>query len=268
MRKLKNYYRILRVGRFASREAIRRSFRKLAKEYHPDTSKLHPEEAALRIRILLEAYRILMDEGKRSAYNLRFSVRTRSGYRENLRRRRDNPYARALLILYDLLNGNPGRAVINYESSRPKDGNGEELLELLGFADYLDCLFLLGEEYQNQARFQEAVHLYEAAYRGDLKWNYFRRLRPELQERIRNIYCRELARKAPPEEAIIYYRRLLEDYQFPKPQRAFFYKKMAESSCELNDPETARSYLAEAFRLKANLSGTKKICQRLKFFGE
>jgi len=265
MRSFKNYYRILKVGRFASREAIRRSFRKLAKEYHPDTSSLHPEEAALRIRILLEAYRILMDEGKRSAYNLRFPGRGRAGYREALLRRRDNPYARALLILYDLLNGNAVRAIINYESSRPEKGNGEELLELLGFADYLDCLFLLGEEYQNQSRFPEAVHHYEAAFRGDLKWNYFRRFRPELQERIRNIYCRQLARKAAPEEAISYYQHLLDDYRFPKPQRAYFYKKMAESYCELNDLKTARSYLDKAFRLKINLAGTKKIRQQLNY---
>jgi curved DNA-binding protein CbpA len=268
MRKFKNYYRVLRVGRFASREEIRRSFRKLAKEYHPDTSVLHPEESALRIRILLEAYRILMDEEKRSAYNLRFPGRGRSGYRENLLRRRESPYARALLILYDLLNGDAGRAVINYENALSGKENGEELLERLGFADYLDCLFLLGEEYQNQSRFQEAVRHYEAAFRGDLKWNYFRRFRPELLERIRNIYCRKLARNADPADAIGYYRHLLDDYRFPRPQRAYFHKKMAESYCDLNDLKMARSHLAEAFRLKARLGGTKKIQQRLKHFGE
>jgi tetratricopeptide (TPR) repeat protein len=261
-----NYYRILSIGRHASRRDIRASFRKLAKKFHPDTSTLDPETAAVRMRVLLEAYRILSDNDKRTAYNLRFKSRLEkptASYRETLRERADDPYAQALLIFYDLLNGKGESAVFNYERMREGNGGSFELLPLLGFADYLDCIFLLAEEYQKQARFEQAVRYYAEALQEDRKWNYLRRLRPEIKQRIRNIYCRHLARQAEPQEAIGYYFKLLKEYDFPKKERAFFHKKTAEAYCDLDDIPSARRHLDRAFRLKPNLSGTRKILQRL-----
>jgi tetratricopeptide (TPR) repeat protein len=269
MSAFRNYYKILAVGPYASREEIRTSFRKLAKKYHPDTTQLDGETATARIRIILEAYRILMDESKRTAYNLRFKSRLGKqhlSYRETLKKRPDDPYSQALLIFYDLLNENGSEAVSSYERMRRRQGDSFNLLSLLGFADYLDCIFLLAEEYQKRGEFEDAVRYYEEAFQADQKWDYFRHFRTEIKLRIRDIYCRHLAKRAEPRSAIKYYRKLLDEYDFPKKERAFFYKKMAESYCDLNKIDKAKVLLAEALLIKKNLSGTKKIRQKLGLF--
>jgi len=262
----KNYYRILRVSPRASRKTIRTAFRNLAKKYHPDTSRLDTETATIKMRALLEAYRILIDSDKRAIYDLRFQkTGTNRGrtYRETLESRRDDPYSLAMLVFYDLLNGNRNQAIFNYEEFRRDYGKKFELGTLLGFADYLDCAFLLAEAYQGRGNFREAGRLYEDAYREDREWNYFRHFRQEVKQRIRTVYCRQLPRILPPEEAIGCYRKLLEEYSFPKNDRAFFLKKIAESYCHLDQLETARHYFQEALKLKPNLSGTKKLRQKL-----
>lgn len=262
----KNYYRILRVSPRASRKAIRTAFRNLAKKYHPDTSRLDTETATIKMRALLEAYRILSDTDKRTVYDLRFQkTRPRRGmtYRETLESRRDDPYSLVMLVFYDLLNGNRNQAIANYEKFRRYYGKKLELGALLGFADYLDCAFLLAEAYQGMGRFREAGRLYEAAYREDREWNYFRHFRQEVKQRIRTVYCRQLPRKVPPKEAIGCYRKLLEEYSFPKIDRAFFLKKIAESYCQLDQLDTARHYFRQALELKPNLSGTKKLREKL-----
>ncbi len=265
-----DYYRVLQVGPSASVESIRASFRRLAKKYHPDTSELDPARAAQRMRLLIEAYRILADVAGRAAYDLRRkekSPRTGISYREALRRRARDPLARALLIFYDLLNGAVDRALENYDRLAADTAGPLDLLNLLGFADFLDCTFLLAEGYQRKGRYREAVEHYETAFRVDRQWNYFRHFRPELKQRIRDLYCRKLAKAAGPEEAIGYYRRLLDEYRFPKSDRAFFHKKIAERYGEMHRIEEARDHYRIALELKPGLTGTKKIRSFLEGMG-
>ena len=61
----KDYYGILGVERGASDDEIRRSYRKLARKYHPDVSKENDAEA--RMRDVNEAYDVLRDQEKRQA---------------------------------------------------------------------------------------------------------------------------------------------------------------------------------------------------------
>lgn len=65
--KYKNYYEILDVNRKSSKDEIRLSFRKLAKKYHPDTSK--EPDAEKMFKDINEAYDILTDEEKRRKYD-------------------------------------------------------------------------------------------------------------------------------------------------------------------------------------------------------
>jgi curved DNA-binding protein CbpA len=266
MRAINNYYRVLNVGPHASRKCIRSSFRRLAMKYHPDTSELDPEIAAGRMRMLLEAYRILMDVEKRAIYDLRFKPhRNKEGlsYRESLEKRKDDPYSRGLLIFYDLLKGNTKTAIFNYEQLLEANPGGVDLLGLLGFADYLDCIFLLAEGYQRMNRNEEAVRYYEAVFKEDLNWNYFRLFRHEIQQRIRNIYCRKLAKGGDDLKAIGYYRILLSNYTFPKKDRAFFYKKIAECYYRLDDRKKSKENLLTALQLQPKLNGIKKIRENL-----
>jgi curved DNA-binding protein len=63
----KDYYQTLGVARDATADAIKKSFRKLARKYHPDVSK--EPDADLRMKEVNEAYTVLSDPEKRAAYD-------------------------------------------------------------------------------------------------------------------------------------------------------------------------------------------------------
>lgn len=65
---MKNYYDILGVSRDASAEDVKRAFRRLARETHPDANPEDPS-AEGRFREVAEAYEILSDPDKRSRYD-------------------------------------------------------------------------------------------------------------------------------------------------------------------------------------------------------
>ncbi len=63
-----DYYELLGVPRNASDSDIKKSFRRLAMKYHPDRNKDNPE-AEEKFKKIKEAYEILSDAKKRSAYD-------------------------------------------------------------------------------------------------------------------------------------------------------------------------------------------------------
>jgi len=63
----KDYYKIMGLAREASQDDIKRSYRKLARKYHPDVSKEADAEA--KFKELGEAYEVLKDPEKRAAYD-------------------------------------------------------------------------------------------------------------------------------------------------------------------------------------------------------
>ncbi len=63
----KDYYDVLGVERTADEKAIKKAYRKLAREYHPDVN--HEPDAEDRFKELAEAYEVLGDAEKREQYD-------------------------------------------------------------------------------------------------------------------------------------------------------------------------------------------------------
>jgi curved DNA-binding protein len=63
----KDYYDVLGVPRDASQDEIRRAYRKLAREYHPDLNA--DSDAEDRFKELGEAYEVLSDPNRRGSYD-------------------------------------------------------------------------------------------------------------------------------------------------------------------------------------------------------
>jgi DnaJ-class molecular chaperone len=63
-----DYYQVLGVARSATEAEIKRAYRKLAKQFHPDRNKGNPDAEA-KFKEVQEAYDVLLDPQKRSQYD-------------------------------------------------------------------------------------------------------------------------------------------------------------------------------------------------------
>ncbi|MGQ9586500.1 MAG: molecular chaperone DnaJ [Anaerolineae bacterium] len=63
----KDYYEVLGVPRNASEQEIKKAYRRLARQYHPDVNKEADSEA--RFKEINEAYQVLSDPEKRATYD-------------------------------------------------------------------------------------------------------------------------------------------------------------------------------------------------------
>jgi preprotein translocase subunit Sec63 len=79
----KDFYKILGVGREATKAEIKRAYRKLSLQYHPDKNK--DVDASSKFASINEAYEVLKDESKRRLFDqfgeegLKDNGRQRSG---------------------------------------------------------------------------------------------------------------------------------------------------------------------------------------------
>jgi curved DNA-binding protein len=63
----KDYYKVLGVDRSANAETVKKAYRKLARQHHPDISKA--ADASARMQEVNEAYDVLRDPERRAAYD-------------------------------------------------------------------------------------------------------------------------------------------------------------------------------------------------------
>ncbi|HSL71286.1 MAG TPA: molecular chaperone DnaJ [Longimicrobiales bacterium] len=122
----KDYYQILGVPEAASPDDIKKSYRKLAKQYHPDANQNDPK-AAEKFKEIGEAYAVLSDAEKRKQYD----------------QMRKNPFA-------SFGYGRPGAA--GSRTARPGPGGTTEtfsfddLGDLGGLSDLFGSLFNRGQK--------------------------------------------------------------------------------------------------------------------------
>ena len=66
---MKNYYSILGVNEDSSQDEIKKAYRKLAQQYHPDKNPEN-KDSEKKFKEINEAYSVLSDENKRAEYDI------------------------------------------------------------------------------------------------------------------------------------------------------------------------------------------------------
>ncbi len=74
----KDYYKTLETEKSASKEEIKKAYKKLAKKYHPDISK--EKDADMKFKEINEAASVLLDDEKRKRYDTYGSAEGPSGF--------------------------------------------------------------------------------------------------------------------------------------------------------------------------------------------
>jgi curved DNA-binding protein CbpA len=262
-----NYYQVLQVQEGSDRAEIRNSFRKLAKKYHPDKTKANGISSEEKIKLLIKAYKTLTDAEKRIHYDTQLqsnSIRIRDFYYKESPKRGNGKYdlrSQAKMVLNDLLNKNGPQAVKNYE--RLKEENKEfELLAFLNLKDYLDCKFLLAEEYEIQGHYELAFKMYEYVYQEEDGNPARKHLLEEIKERILRLSCKKLVKLTQPDTAITYLTRAL-NLKLSKNEEAFIYKKIADCHVASGEWDNALERFNKALSLCPNLKGAQTLKNKL-----
>ena len=125
----KDYYKILGVERNASEDDIRKAYRKLAMQYHPDRNP-NDKQAEERFKEINEAYQVLSDPQKRGHYD-----RLGSEYSNWQRRGAPGDFNWS-----DYVGGYPGGTRVNMEDFEDLFGGAG------GFSDFFRTIFGRGAE--------------------------------------------------------------------------------------------------------------------------
>ncbi len=257
---LKNYYELLGVEPDSSLAQIKSAFRKKAKAFHPDVDPSGRHTS--RMRLLLNAYKVLSDPEKRKQYDLLNAGRIsgfRFNYRDHLRTREDEE-SKAKLIFFDLLHRHERDALELFDHLTST--NGFRLESHLDREDYMDCIFMLAEEYEKQGEYEKAFDLYVQLVHYELEEPYFKHFFREVIDRLRLLSCFKMPEKIENGRLVEYLTELVR-LNFSSKDTAFFLKKIAEIYAEENDFEEAFRYLNQGLKLHDKLPGIKKLRDKL-----
>lgn len=266
---MQDFYEILNVNRTACGDEIKRSFRRMAKKYHPDRNSHRTAWAEQKTRLLIEAYRILSDARKRLEYDMELQRDPEAARKKFWARwekaRREDPSAagKMKLVLHYLLTERGAEAMELYKEIRSRNGR-LDLRPLMNDRDFLDCLFLLAEEFERTDNAQAAAEQYAEMYKTLRKKPARAYLHLEVRGRLYKLLTRILPRQAGRRDSMPFYRQAL-GLELSKSERAFVHKKLSECRLARGEREEALDSLRKAFELKPGLKGARKICEKLGF---
>ncbi len=154
----KDYYKVLGVDRKASEDEIRKAYRKLAKQHHPDYNP-NNKQAEERFKDINEAYEVLSDAKKRAYYD-----RVGSDYSSWQKRGGGDPGN----FNWDQYGGFPGGGTrVNMDDLNEMFGGAG------GFSDFFQTIFGMGgarpsgrSQPQTQGYQQELQISLNEAYKG------------------------------------------------------------------------------------------------------
>ncbi|XP_038893780.1 NAD(P)H-quinone oxidoreductase subunit T, chloroplastic [Benincasa hispida] len=91
-----SHYQFLGVGAEAELEEIKSAYRRLSKEYHPDTTSLPLKVASEKFMKLKQVYEVLSNEESRKFYDWTLAQEEASRQAEKLRIKLEDPYEQEL----------------------------------------------------------------------------------------------------------------------------------------------------------------------------
>lgn len=259
---MNNLYEILGISPDATQKDIKDAYRRQVKAVHPDLNSGDPSGVE-RMKDLVRAYEVLGDEDRRTEYDRTYGslfFESDFDYAEFLRSRGDDRESQAKLVFYDLLHDNPDEALQIFDSLVA--AGDFELSRYLGREDFMDCAFLLAEEYESRQDFRRAFDLLAAIVRFERQKPYFRHFMVEVHERLRTVVCFKMPEIYTPDEVLESLHQLV-DWDLSKRDTAFFLKKAAEIYLEQGNRRRAARYLKRGLELDEKLSGVKKLKQEL-----
>lgn len=140
----RDYYEVLGLKKGASKEEIKKSYRKLAKEYHPDRNKT--EGAETKFKEVQEAYEVLSDEQKRGAYD-QYGFAGTQAFSSNGGMGGFSGFSGDLGGFDDLLSGLFGNGFSGFgNTSRRENGNRGSDIELNIQIDFFEAVFGIEKE--------------------------------------------------------------------------------------------------------------------------
>lgn len=152
----RDYYDVLGLQKSASKQDIKKAYRKLAKEYHPDRNKA--SDAEQKFKEVQEAYEVLSDDQKRSAYD-QYGFAGTQGFDGGGFNAGGADFSSAFGDvggIEDLLQGMFGGNFGGFGGSRRRKKSGSDL-ELTLKLSFMDAVFG-GEKQVNYKRFQACDH--------------------------------------------------------------------------------------------------------------
>jgi hypothetical protein len=166
------------------------------------------------------------------------------------------------LIFFDLFHNGEKEALELYDFLVSR--HDYEIASHLDREDFMDCAFVLAEEYEKRGQANKAFGLLTLLMEYEQERPYFRHFAEEVLAKLKLLANARHAgddSRAGMRDLLL---RLL-DLNLPARELAFFYRKAAELSWDLNDREAAADFLSRGLDKDSRLPGFKRLQQKMKY---